>query len=94
MRTDILFPPGVSGWTNGQDFFLSTSNPGTQGVPPLNQITFGPSGGPPWTGDNTSWQPWDDQITPVPEPSTYGALLLGAGFALLGYRRWRAQKSK
>lgn len=83
----------VAGWTNTQDFFLSTNNPGAQGVPPLNQISFGPSGGPPWTGDNTAWQSWDNQITPVPEPSTYGALLMGAGLALLGYRRWRRRRA-
>jgi len=25
----------------------------------------------------------------VPEPSTYGALLMGAGLAVFGFRRWR-----
>ncbi|KAB2832061.1 MAG: PEP-CTERM sorting domain-containing protein [Candidatus Dadabacteria bacterium] len=30
-------------------------------------------------------------ITPVPEPSTYGALLMAAGLGFFGYRRWRAK---
>jgi fibronectin-binding autotransporter adhesin len=86
----------VHGWTDAQDYFLWDTNTGpTQGNPPLNQITFGPSGGPPWSYPNTTWQPWDNQVTPVPEPSTYGALLMAAGLLGFGYRRWcqtRGQK--
>ena len=48
---------------------------------------------PTWTGANTKWQSYDNQITPVPEPSTYGALLMGALGALLGYRRYRKTKA-
>jgi hypothetical protein len=29
----------------------------------------------------------------VPEPSTYGALLMGVGLAGFGLRRWRQQKT-
>lgn len=83
----------VYGWTDTQDYFYSTAAPGTQGNPPLNQITFGPSGGPPWTGENTTWIPFDQQVTPVPEPSTYGAMLMGAGLVFFGYRRWRQQRA-
>lgn len=83
----------VYGWTDTQDFFYATNQPGTQGSPPLNQISFGPSGGPPWTGANTTWLPLDQQVTPVPEPSTYGAMLIGAGLVCFGYRRWRQQRA-
>ena len=31
-------------------------------------------------------------IAPVPEPSTYGAIFLTAGLALVAYRRHRATK--
>ncbi len=83
----------VYGWTDTQDFFYATNEPGTQGSPPLNQISFGPSGGPPWTGANTTWLPFDQQVTPVPEPSTYGAMLMAAGLLGFGYRRWRQQRA-
>jgi autotransporter-associated beta strand protein len=88
----------VSGWNDELDFFLSTGDPGTKGASPLNLITFAPSG--PWVGNDTIWtgdylgSGWrrDDEIRPfkvIPEPSTYGAMILGAGLALFGYRRWR-----
>jgi hypothetical protein len=41
-------------------------------------------GNNPWTGYN--------QITPAPEPATYGFILMAAGLALVGYRRLRAGK--
>lgn len=82
----------IVNWTENQDFFYSRTQPGERFNPPLNQVTFGPSGGPPWDGSHTRWQDWDSQITPVPEPSTYGAMLMGAGLAFFGYRRWRRQR--
>lgn len=40
---------------------------------------------------NVDFMGFGAQISkPVPEPSTYGALLLGAGLAFFGRRRWRA----
>ncbi|MBA3849604.1 MAG: hypothetical protein C0502_06365 [Opitutus sp.] len=77
----------VAGWADTQDYFNVANSPGTQGAAPLNQVTFAPSG--PWTGNDTTWQSWDTQVTPVPEPSTYGALLMAAGLVGFGYRRWR-----
>jgi hypothetical protein len=62
----------------------------TTGSAPMNQVIFN---SPTWSGSDTKWQGYDDQITPVPEPSTYGAMLLGAMGALLGYRRWRRAKA-
>jgi fibronectin-binding autotransporter adhesin len=61
------------------------------GAAPENQITF--TGIAP--AANTSWvsvqggQYYDHEIRPIPEPSTYGALLLGGCIAAFGWRRYR-----
>ncbi len=79
----------VTGWTNGSDYFYSTSSTGAQGSAPNNQIVF--SG---YTGSQTRWNTYDDgpdnnhQITPAPEPGTYGAIMVGLSLAgLVLYRR-------
>jgi hypothetical protein len=36
---------------------------------------------------NTVWKSFDEQISVVPEPSTYGALLLGPLTGLFAWRR-------
>jgi hypothetical protein len=47
----------------------------------------------PTTWGNMDFMGFGAQISrPVPEPSTYGALLLGAGLAFFGLRRWRAAR--
>jgi autotransporter-associated beta strand protein len=76
----------VRNWTDAVDYFFS-STAYTQGTSPLNRIVF--EGGPPWTGANTKWLPYDRQVTPVPEPSAYGALLLGTAAVLALCRRRR-----
>jgi len=81
----------VNNWTDAVDYFLSANNPGgTQGTAPLNQIVFN---SPTFTGNATRWQSFDTQITPVPEPSTYGAMFVGAGLAFFGWRRWRRKRA-
>lgn len=76
----------VQNWANASDFFYATNWTGAvqdvEGVAPMNQVVF--SGAP--VGNNTVWRSFDDQITSVPEPATYGALLLGA---LTGFFAWR-----
>jgi hypothetical protein len=39
----------------------------------MNLVTFNG-----FTAANTQWQGYDHQVTPVPEPGAYGALLLGS----------------
>lgn len=76
----------VQNWANASDFFFATNWTGAvqdvEGVAPMNQVVFD---GAPVT-NNTIWRSFDDQISSVPEPSTYGAMLLGA---LTGFFAWR-----
>ena len=98
--TNIRLAPGASltitNWVNNVDFFFAqnwlagTTVPGinTRGVGDETQITF--TG---FSNTQTAWLDYNNaakhQITPVPEPATYGALFLAAALALLGYRRWQ-----
>jgi autotransporter-associated beta strand protein len=78
----------VANWSNNADFFYSNTDPGAQGMAPTDQIVFD---SPTYTGGATKWLPYDGgpgndhQVTPVPEPATYGALFTAAalGFFLL-----------
>lgn len=76
----------VNNWTDAVDYFLATNSPGAQGSSPTNKVVFAG-----YSGGNTKWLPFsggtNGQLTPVPEPSTYGALFLGAAAALLLWRR-------
>lgn len=78
----------ILNWVNGSDFLYATNWTGatqdTVGAAPMNQVAF--SG---FSASATRWQSFDDQITPVPEPSAYGALLLGGLGTLLWWRRRR-----
>ena len=75
----------VNNWVDTVDFFYAANNPGgSQGTAPLNQIVFAG-----FTGGATRWQSFDHQIAPVPEPATYGALLIGGMLGFFGLRRWR-----
>lgn len=71
----------VSNWTDAVDYFYSLLNPGDA---TLGRIVF--TG---FTPNNTKWQSFDNEITPVPEPRPYGAvfMLLGLGFVLWMRRR-------
>ena len=81
----------ILNWQNATDYFFAQNWTGavldTRGATPMNQVVF--SG---FTGNNTKWQSYDDQVTPVPEPSTYGAILMGAGLAIMGLRCWRRKR--
>ncbi len=93
--TNLTISAGVTltilNWQNATDYFFAQNWTGavfdTLGAAPMNQVVF--TG---FTGNNTKWQGYDNQVTPVPEPSTYGAMLLGAGLAVFGLRRWRRSR--
>jgi hypothetical protein len=73
----------IINWSTAVDFFSAGNNPGST---ILGEIVV--NGNP-----GTAWNPHNGSITPtapVPEPSTYGAMLIGAGAAFFGWRRWRA----
>ncbi|MDD2762351.1 MAG: autotransporter-associated beta strand repeat-containing protein [Opitutaceae bacterium] len=73
----------ITNWADTVDYFYSTNNPGSA---ILGRIVFNP---PTYTGADTKWQSWDTQITPIPEPADYGALLTGLSVALALWRRHR-----
>ena len=80
----------VTNWADTMDYFYSTNqSPSTQGSAPLNQIVF--TG---FTGANTKWLSYDHEITPVPEPSTYGAIFTALSLGLLALRRRKLQIRK
>lgn len=76
----------VENWANMTDFFYATNWTGavenTTGAAPMNLVTFNG-----FSAGNTKWQGYDDQVTPVPEPATYGAWLLGGLVAFFLWRR-------
>ncbi|HVZ63017.1 MAG TPA: autotransporter-associated beta strand repeat-containing protein, partial [Lacunisphaera sp.] len=84
----------VINWQNAADYFYAANWTGAvvdfRGAAPMNQVVFD---SPTWVGNDTKWQSYDRQITPVPEPGTYGAMLLAASSLLLGYRRWRRSRT-
>lgn len=72
----------VLNWTNAVDHFYVTNtvNSGT-----LSQITFSGFGPAGWkTGE----------IRPVPEPATYGTILVGLIVAAFAWMRWRQQQDQ
>ncbi|MCW5548464.1 MAG: autotransporter-associated beta strand repeat-containing protein, partial [Opitutaceae bacterium] len=78
----------IRNWVDFTDFLLVRNTADIGAV--LSQITFE------GYGDMAYWQEYDTQysrITPVPEPSTYGAMLMAAGLAAFGYRRWKQRKA-
>jgi fibronectin-binding autotransporter adhesin len=82
----------VTGWVNDIDYFDSATEPGDgRFTAPLDQIVFD---SPTWQGNNTTWNNYadgpsydaDNQITPVPEPSFYGAIAVALAMAVsVGY---------
>jgi autotransporter-associated beta strand protein len=89
----------ITSWANGVDYFYAqswgTETINTRGTPEEQKILF--SG---FTTGNTAWLSYDPgdsdhskrQVTPAPEPSTYGAIFMGLSLVGLGFRRWRARR--
>jgi hypothetical protein len=79
----------IQNWAAATDFFYTTNWTGasynTMGSAPMNRVTF--TG---FAANQTGWDSYDNQIRPnVPEPATYGAILLGSVTVLLAARRRR-----
>ena len=76
----------VSNWSNGSDAFVADVSPGPKGSSPTNKVVFDG-----YVGNDTRWVPYygSGVLTPVPEPSTYGAIFLGAAVGLVAMRRRR-----
>ncbi len=76
----------ITNWVDLTDFFGAQSWTGavynTTGSIPMNQVTF--SG---FTASTTQWNSFDNQITPVPEPSAYGAVLAALALGWVAWRR-------
>ena len=73
----------IANWTDAVDYFYSLNNPGAGN---LGRIVF--TG---FTGPDTKWLSYDNQITPVPEPATYGAVLMLLGLSAAAWLRRRRQ---
>lgn len=88
--TTLLIDAGATltiiNWINTTDYFFAQNWTGatfdTPGSAPMNQITF--SG---YSNSYTHWQSFDNQVTPVPEPATYGICFAGAALAWVLWRR-------
>lgn len=88
----------VRNWINGSDYFLATNsfvqNGGAsavhnvRGTAPQNQFVFDS-----FSGNSTAWLN-HGEISPVPEPSTYGLIFLGGCVGFFAWRRWRLQGSR
>ena len=79
----------VTNWINATDYFFAQNftgaTLGTSGTAPINQITF--TG---FSNNATGWQSYDHQISPAPEPATYGALFVALCLGVVGLRRRRS----
>ncbi|OHE87223.1 MAG: hypothetical protein A3G75_07205 [Verrucomicrobia bacterium RIFCSPLOWO2_12_FULL_64_8] len=76
----------VRNWTDAVDYFVSLIDPGAT---TLGRIVF--TG---FSSTDTKWHSYDNQITPVPEPSTYGIALLSICSLVVGWRRRRVLGSR
>ena len=86
----------ITNWVNNVDFFFAQNWLAGTTVPAINDRGVGDETKITFTGFTNTQTAWLDynnaskhQITPAPEPATYGAFFIGAALALLGYRRWR-----
>jgi len=76
----------ISNWSDTIDYFFSQVNPGSAN---LGRIVF--TG---FTGADTKWLTWDSEISPVPEPADYGAVLIGFSLLAAIWCRVRARRGR
>jgi len=83
--TNIIVDSGVTlsvvNWSDAVDFFLAQHTPGATA---LGQIAFAG-----FSSSSTKWLPYDQQVTPVPEPALTGALLTAGAVMFFAWRRRR-----
>lgn len=70
----------IINWNNSLDSFIAQTNPSSSIV----QVSFE-------GGATAGWTAGSGNITPVPEPATYGTIFIGGMLGLFGYARWRAR---
>lgn len=74
----------VNNWANLVDYFYSSTSPGTMGSAPINQIVFNG-----FSGNVTRWNAYNSgpgpgiEITPIPESTLYGAVLMALSLACI-----------
>lgn len=71
----------VQNWNDTVDYFYSLLPPN---ITDLSRIVFNG-----FTGNDTKYRPGNNEITPVPEPSTYGAIFMGLSGGLVWWLRRR-----
>ncbi|GAB1489782.1 hypothetical protein MASR2M8_22360 [Opitutaceae bacterium] len=76
----------IQNWNNTVDYFFSLLPPS---VTDLSRIVFNG-----FSGSDTKYQSFDTQITPVPEPATYGAIFMSLSGALGWWVRRRKQRAR
>jgi len=87
----------VANWVNAVDYFFAQNWTGAtlnvRNAPPENMVSFAASSSS-YAASNTAWVTYGatNQITPAPEPATYGAIFMGLSLVGLGFRRWRASR--
>jgi hypothetical protein len=89
----------ITNWVNTVDYFYAQNWAAGTTPPALNsrgqgdalQVTFGN-----YTNSSTAWLDYGAsgrQITPAPEPATYGAIFVGLTLGAVGFRRYRRSRS-
>lgn len=90
LQIDAGVKISITNWVEWQDYFFAADwADAVVDIPdagPAAQVDFDGWNTP------TKWQSWDNQITPTPEPETYGLMLMSAALSGLGWRRWRKQR--
>lgn len=74
----------VANWTDAVDYFYATNQP-TSGT--LSQIVFS-------SNSPAGWRSLDRQVRPVPEPATYGFILLGSIVSFVVWEKRRRVRTR
>ena len=75
----------VTNWADTVDFFYSLFSPGAAN---LGRIVF--TG---YSASDTKWDSFEHEITPVPEPASYGAMFMLVGLVACAWLRFRSTRT-